>query len=323
MHEIYDSVHKIKVMMNKDDSRALYRKSLDAELQLSCLPGLEIVLKSAFEAGETDPVHLFDHEGDCTSLRVEAGIEYSLLESSLIDMVQSQDRLHFALLQLAPLLRIEGAQLSGAIQLRDAAHESGASLLRLHARQAGDGDLHDSLPQAFSHDLATQGIALPALHDTAFSYDPRLEAWSFELPLLLLAMSQFARRFWAQILGTTLFLTEISPMSLLGERSRSLALRVRNLKGNRSDAREAIALARGCDTTLVEQGYAAARQLYKNFLGTLKHALQDDARFSAQNKMLAILARLGTPVAIIRRVEWAVSRSITGSRPSTFAPRRS
>jgi len=45
---------------------------------------------------------------------------------------------------------------------------------------------------------------------------------------------------------------------------------------------------------LIEQGYAAAQLLCNDFLTALEQTLQDETQFSAQQKMLSVLARLGT-----------------------------
>jgi hypothetical protein len=278
-------------MVSSQELRSLYWKLLNLELHPSCVEEVGEKLDDMFNFFGTSNVKLF-RTNSVSSLvdNIPTLSTEKVLKKSQQDLARKQ----FALWQLAPLIRIEGSHLSGIIQLRDAATEFGAYLLRLHSRASGDGDLNDSVAVAFSQDMASQGITLPELHDSAFAFDPRVESWAFTLPLLLLGLSLFPRRYKAQILGVTLFFAEHITMSLFGNQSRCFRLQSANKSVNISNARSAILSCLDITTIDVENGYNAARTLYTHFLEMLSTTLQDEELFSPQGKFLSLLARFGS-----------------------------
>ncbi|MEP2781309.1 MAG: iron-containing redox enzyme family protein [Pseudoruegeria sp.] len=294
LHTNEDLHQPFPTLGGDDTARSLYWQALDIETYPDCPNQLLAVLSEILPDGSTAEAELFEQPGELESLRATALIQPLHAPALNPDLFPDRDRQQFALLQLAPLMRLEGAQLSGAIQLRTAGLSSGAALLRMHERISGAGDLNASRPWVFAQELAAGGITLPALHDAGFAFDYRIGESAFQLPLFLLALAQFPGQYYAQTLGVNLFLAQACPASFLPETTPYTKLFKSHLTDDIQDARAAILLAKGSDTRLIEQGFFAARRIYQIFLDQLVLDLRNGNRFTATGKFLSLLTRLGS-----------------------------
>ncbi len=282
-------------------ARTLYWQALSSP---ECAESLDQVVAAALAHAleQTTTASIFHDYADGQSVALRSLVEIaSSIEQTELPSITPIDtkRVQYGMRQLSPLMRIEGAHLTGVIQLRDVYHASGAALLRIHSRAVGSGDFSQGLAYAFDTDLRKIGVALPELHSSAFVFDPGLGDASFELPLFLLALAQHPYRYYSQTLGVALFFVLVNPLAMFSEHTSSfVAAKLASLEQDFDDISTAIIgsvnAVEGCTPEKVVQGFIAAQTLFTQFCSALKKRVGNSSHFSTQTKLLQVIAKLGT-----------------------------
>jgi len=286
-----------------NNARTLYWQALNTDSHPECAESLDQVVAVALarvnEQAATASIFHDYADGQPVALRSLVEIASRTEQAALPTESIGAEGVRYGMLQLSPLMRIEGAHLTGITQLRDVYHASGAALLRVHSRIVGNGDFGQGLGYAFDTDLRRIGVALPELHSSAFVFDSGLDDTSFALPLFLLALAQHPRRYYSQTLGAALFLALVNPLTMFSEHTSSfVSAKLACLEQDFDDISTAIIgslnTIESCTPRKVEEGFIAAQTLFTHFCTDLKQSVGNASHFSTQAKLLQVIAKLGT-----------------------------
>lgn len=116
----------------------------------------------------------------------------------------NREELVWLLVRLAPLILVDGSWLQCAGRLQDAHPAIARRLLDTYADEIGRGEPRWHHANIFRRLLEEQGIGLPEVTTPEFVARPEFPRLAFELPCLLLAISQYPRRFLPELLGLNL-----------------------------------------------------------------------------------------------------------------------
>ena len=109
-----------------------------------------------------------------------------------------------ATVQLAPLILIDGAWLQGMASPATIHTTVGRMLFHVFFEEIGEGNSCKHHANIYRELLGAMGINAPAIESREFIEWDRLDAQSFEIPVLWLAISCFPRHFMPEILGLNL-----------------------------------------------------------------------------------------------------------------------
>ncbi len=289
-----------------DDLRDLYLRGLNAESYPSAASHVIDYAQRAMRSVKPDATKLFSSIGGQSRLLARETLRAEIYLTGDVPACLDEDQLRHALLQFAPLMRIDGAHLAGVSALKFAGRESGAALLRIHSRAVGAGDLGKSRAAAFDYELQQVGVHLPAAYTAESVLDLRIEESAFKLPLFLLGLAQAPDRFFAETLGVNLALSLANPISVVcRDRLRLWSILRESVQNTDEDDAELAIHATILELSengllddgffrQVHLGFAALTILLREFVSDLAKALTEKTRFNSQGKFLAILERIGT-----------------------------
>ena len=111
---------------------------------------------------------------------------------------------HWAILQLAPAILVDGAWLAGIPTAAEKLGPVRRHLLKIYVDELGNGREDWNHPNVYRRLLESQGLSLPDFTTEAFAHHPTLLGSAFELPVYLLAMGLLSDRYLPELLGLNL-----------------------------------------------------------------------------------------------------------------------
>ncbi|CAN7513441.1 iron-containing redox enzyme family protein [Mesorhizobium caraganae] len=109
-----------------------------------------------------------------------------------------------ATVQLAPLILIDGGWLQGMASPATIHTTVGRMLFHVFVEEIGEGSSREHHANIYRDLLEAMGVNAPTIESREFIEWDRLDAQSFEIPVLWLAISCFPRHFMPEILGLNL-----------------------------------------------------------------------------------------------------------------------
>jgi len=103
--------------------------------------------------------------------------------------------------QIAPMILIDGCWLQHSLALKSSYPEIAELLFSIYCDESGQGQLQQNHPYIFKQLLDSLSINYPAAHSTEFNTQAGLIDSSFDLPVYMLALSQFPVQFLPELLG--------------------------------------------------------------------------------------------------------------------------
>lgn len=103
--------------------------------------------------------------------------------------------------QIAPMILIDGCWLQHSLALKSSYPEIAELLFHIYCDESGQGQLQQNHPYIFKQLLDSLSISLPPAHSAEFNTQASLINSSFDLPVYMLALSQFPVQFLPELLG--------------------------------------------------------------------------------------------------------------------------
>ncbi len=110
----------------------------------------------------------------------------------------------WGLQQIAPMVLIDGCWLQHCLKLQTSHTEICELLFSIYSDELGNGSVEHNHPLIFRRLLDSLSIQLPAVDSKAFAAHPALIDSAFDLPVFMLALSNFPKRYLAELLGLNL-----------------------------------------------------------------------------------------------------------------------
>ncbi|MHB8492241.1 MAG: LodA/GoxA family CTQ-dependent oxidase, partial [Solirubrobacteraceae bacterium] len=120
-------------------------------------------------------------------------------------LLRNRDDVVERILQIAPYSQIDGTWLHN-ITPNGPLSEIQGILFQIWIEEMGAGDLSANHANLYTGLLRDLGIFLPEPHSRAYADDPRFFDSAFTLPVMLMCVAQFPRRYFPELLGLTLCL---------------------------------------------------------------------------------------------------------------------
>jgi hypothetical protein len=115
----------------------------------------------------------------------------------------TREAILYRLLQMAPFNQNDGAWIH-SITPPGVLDEVDACIFEIWMDEAGNGNVAHNHCNLYTDLLRQEGIYLPDPRSRAYAEDPRLLDSAFTVPVMELALSQFPREFYTELLGFTL-----------------------------------------------------------------------------------------------------------------------
>lgn len=131
----------------------------------------------------------------------------------------TRNEFQWGIVQLAPAVLVDGCWLGHACLAADQGHPVNRLLLRICGDEAGNGNPAHNHPAIYRRLLESLDITVAATASQEFARSPLFLDAAFDLPTFLLAIGQFPRSFFPEILGLNLAIE----LSGLGRQYRRLA----------------------------------------------------------------------------------------------------
>ena len=116
---------------------------------------------------------------------------------------KTREAVLYRILQMAPFNQNDGAWIH-SITPPGPLDDVDSCLFEIWMDEVGNGDVAHSHCNLYTNLLQDVGIYLPDTRSRAYAQDPRLLDSAFTVPLMELALAQFPRRFYPELLGFTL-----------------------------------------------------------------------------------------------------------------------
>lgn len=119
------------------------------------------------------------------------------------ELYRTREDVRYRILQMAPFNQNDGAWIH-SITPPGPLDEVDACLFEIWSDEAGNGNVAHSHCNLYTDLMRQEGIYLPDPRSLEYALDPRLLDSAFTVPLMELALAQFPRLFYPELLGFTL-----------------------------------------------------------------------------------------------------------------------
>lgn len=103
--------------------------------------------------------------------------------------------------QIAPMILIDGCWLQNSLTLKNRYPEISEILFKIYCDELGNGQLMQNHPYIFQQLLKSLSIDVPLVHSKAFTEYSGFIKNAFDLPVYMLALSQFSVKYLPELLG--------------------------------------------------------------------------------------------------------------------------
>ncbi|MBB5402656.1 LodA/GoxA family CTQ-dependent oxidase [Paraburkholderia youngii] len=156
----------------------------------------------------TDTLRFFEYSEKAFEARLDQ-IYTELVEANdaydpaTDEVYRTREDVRYRILQMAPFNQNDGAWIH-SITPPGPLDEVDACLFEIWSDEAGNGNVAHSHCNLYGDLMRQEGIYLPDPRSLAYAQDPRLLDTAFTVPLMELALAQFPRLFYPELLGFTL-----------------------------------------------------------------------------------------------------------------------
>jgi len=119
------------------------------------------------------------------------------------NLMKTREQWVTRLVQMAPFNQLDGTWLRTAMP-PGTMTQVHSLLFRIFMDEMGDGNPEQQHANVYTDTLKSVNVYLPDMFTRAYADDPRFDDSAFEMPVFLLAISQFAQAYLPEILGMTL-----------------------------------------------------------------------------------------------------------------------
>jgi hypothetical protein len=185
--------------------RELYHYLVNAELYPDVLPSARRIVKRVLRASRLFsrlPFENYTHQAFAAYIDALYRREIKAYEPLSGKPRLSRQAYVWGIEQLAPTILTDGCWLQQANRLAFTSHATvGASLFKIFDDETGGGIVVQNHPVIYRRLLDSLHIDLPPIHDRAFCHYPGFIDSAFDIPVYLLAISQFPASFLPELLG--------------------------------------------------------------------------------------------------------------------------
>ncbi len=272
--------------------RAWFSKLVDLEEVYPYLEKLRERLNAAFLNEVSDP---FTLENFSSTVLSDLKPFSKAIDSSLILKNKATKKYFYH--QFSPLYKTIGCWLTGVTNIAHVWTPAGSELLKLHAEMLSSADYKINILQDYELASRHADIIFSEVFTNSFIENSEIEDFSFVLPVFLLSIAQFPSSLYEETLGANLAMcqfidflntTHLDEEPLLGRKTKThftdLAIKALH-EHHLTDAL--------VNFKKIIIGYNTTYLLIDDFINQLEERLKQKNRFTNNNSMLSLIARVG------------------------------
>ncbi|MDD1611710.1 MAG: iron-containing redox enzyme family protein, partial [Methylococcaceae bacterium] len=190
---------------DKMSRRELYFYLVNAEVYPEVLPAARQIVRKVLRSSrwlDRLPFKNYSHQAFTAYIDMLYQNEVKAYEPLTGTPRLSRQACLWGIEQLAPAILTDGCWLQQASRLKFTPHAAiGADLYKIYDDETGNGVVAQNHPVIYRQLLDSLQIDLPPIHDQTFSLHPGFIDSAFDIPVYLMAISQFPTTFLPELLG--------------------------------------------------------------------------------------------------------------------------